>query len=203
MFICVQMCFHCTRSSTCGTHCYWVTPPSPSVLAWPYCSSSGTVSWLMASMSASSCSLTCQVRKWAGIFIFGNTNFQVHSRQDLTAAFVISASAVTNRSAFPKPDLKVVHLYLQLACTGDCSSFLRVLLCADVFEFMISSKHAALHSLTYILPPWWALGVLRCALYLSTSQTAAPWELYATVITTSLVLQHSHHFLSTFWDLSL
>lgn len=35
----MQTCSHCTRSSTCGTHCCWATPPSPSASAWPYCSS--------------------------------------------------------------------------------------------------------------------------------------------------------------------
>lgn len=81
----IQMCFHCTRSSTCGTRCCWVTPLSPSVSAWPYCSSSGTVSWPTASMSASYSSLTCQVRICTGIYIFVNTmssvcpSFQVYS----------------------------------------------------------------------------------------------------------------------------
>lgn len=62
MYPALQMCFHCTRSSTCGTHCCWETRLFPSVSACPYCSSSGIVSWLMASMNASYYFLTCQVR---------------------------------------------------------------------------------------------------------------------------------------------
>lgn len=60
----IQTCFHCTRSSTCGTLCCWAIPPSPSALAWPYCSSWGTDSWPTASTNASCCSQTCQVRRW-------------------------------------------------------------------------------------------------------------------------------------------
>lgn len=84
VFSCLQMCFHYTRSSTCGTHCCWETPLSPFVLAWPYCNSSGTVFWPMASMSAFCCFLTYQVRVWAGVKIFINTV----SSLDLSAQFM-------------------------------------------------------------------------------------------------------------------
>lgn len=88
VFSCVQMCFHCIRSSTCGTHCCWATLLSPSALAWPYCSSSGTVSWLTASTSASCSSPTCQVRAWPCVqisltlmvmFLLCSSHFLIHS----------------------------------------------------------------------------------------------------------------------------
>ncbi|TMS23699.1 TBC domain-containing protein kinase-like protein, partial [Larimichthys crocea] len=69
-----DMCFRCTKSSICGTHCCWVTPLSPSASAWPYCSNSGTVSWLMASMSASYSSLTCQKLTLSAVFVNPSTS---------------------------------------------------------------------------------------------------------------------------------
>lgn len=130
------MCFRCTRSSTCGTRCYSVTPLSPSVSAWPYCSSSGTVFWLMASTSASYSSLTFQVR----ICLLP-----------------------------PKPEPMGVHPYEQSSFSLGFVLSLRLQMCADVSELMISSNQAALYSYTRSFP-WCALGMPQSALHLSNSQ---------------------------------
>lgn len=63
---------------------------------------------------------------------------------------------------------------LQLAFTGGFVLFLRVLLCAEVSELMISSKPAALYSCTDILPSWCALDMPQSALHLWNSQLLHP-----------------------------
>lgn len=140
--ICLQMCFHCTRSSTCGTHYCWVTPLSHSVLEWPYCSSSGTVSWQMASMSASYCSLTCQVRIWASTYI---------------CAIMLILRSFQTSSSFDQIYSACIQPSLQLQAGQNHTeilifSWVSLRACARVFEFMITSKHGALHSYTFELP---------------------------------------------------
>lgn len=192
VFICVQMCFRCTKSSICGTHCCWVTPLSPSASAWPYCSNSGTVSWLMASMSASYSSLTCQVRIWACIYITVNVflfSSAFHTRTRTKCYLIINSSIIAyfmfirtpavigeNHteilfSGFHEPDAKVVRLSQQLAFAVGSIFSLSVLMCSDVFALMISSKQAALHSYTDIVPPRCAPGMARSALHQSTHCT--------------------------------
>lgn len=148
MFSCIQMYFPCTRSSTCGTRCCWVTPPSPSVLAWPYCSSSGTDSWLMASTSASCFSRTCQVRKWTSVYVH-----EGHSFCHLFSTCVQPQGQVILKYLFSCPYCTVIKACPRASAsdiTGDCSLALRLkiftLYMQILSELMISSKLAALHS---------------------------------------------------------
>lgn len=105
--------------------------------------------------------------------------------------------------AVPELDSWVVCLYPPLACTADCSSVLRVSLCACARVFEFSNLQAWSSTLLHIWTPlWWAVGIPSCALYLSNRQMDAPWELYARVITSSLVLQHFMSLVFTFFDLS-
>lgn len=212
------MCFHCTRSSTCGTHCFWVTPLSPSVSVWPYCSSSGTVSWLMASMSASYSSLTCQVKIWAGFYIFVNAvsslypSFHVHSilrlgrcyydnmiiNNSLTASFIIY---VLHALTFFRPSLNRTQRLSICICRRlfFIPQGTNVCWCVWVNDILKAGSSALLHRYTL------SLMCCRHATLCSASvkqSIAAPWELYAREIPTSMVLQHSHHLSSSFSALS-
>lgn len=186
MFSCIQMYFPCTRSSTCGTHCCSVTHPSPFVSAWPYCSSSGTDSWLMASTSASCFSRTCQVRKRTSVYVHKPHSF-CHLLSTLCSA------------AGPAGDTKMLFLISLLYCNQSSSTCIskwhhRRLFFSPQMEDLYP-VHAnfvwvddILQARCSTLTPWW---VLCRAFHLSSRHSAAPSELCTAVITSSLGLHQS------------
>lgn len=171
MCVCLQMCFRCTRSSICGTHYCWVTPLSHSVLEWPYCSSSGTVSWQMASMSASYCSLTCQVRIWASTFRCGNANFKVRpdwQQRQSNIFCMYSAIVPLQWTRRWKPEILIFSCRPWTWLISPQSITMCMCTCVRVHDNFQAWSSALLHMWT---PLWWALGIPSCALYLSSSQS--------------------------------